>query len=268
MNRRTAIGKFSRLAGAALFTPQLFNIAKGAVLVHPQTIPIATAGGSSSTLLTNLSAYYKMEDVTDSGSNGANLTNHGAVTFVAGKVNSDANFIAASSQYLDVASGASNQFGTGDFSLAFWFKTSQTNPFIQLVNKGGRGANSSWYVELATDQVQGNVTDSGGNQVGFSDATGGSNNNAWHLVVISVTRAGNLIFWLDNVQKTSASMAGATGTVSSATGLEVAGQNGASNLYTGMIGELGLWSKALTSTEATCLWNSSNGTTHPFPGLC
>lgn len=48
IGRRKAIGKFSKLAGAALFTPNLFNIAKAAgFLVHPQTIPIATAGAVS-----------------------------------------------------------------------------------------------------------------------------------------------------------------------------------------------------------------------------
>lgn len=268
MNRRKFIRNSAGIFIPSIFIPRLIRAqafsSRDAAFIG-STKP--ASGAASSTLLTSLAAYYKLEDVNDSGINAANLTNHGTVTFITGKVNNAANFVSTSSQYLDIVSGTSNQFGTGNFSFTFWFKTSTVGVFIQLINKGGRGANSSWYLEITGGQVQGNVTDSGGNQVNMSDAAGGSNNNAYHLVVVTANRAGNLVFYLDNVQKSSNSMAGATGTVSNATGLEIGGSSGPVNLYDGLIDECGLWSKVLSSTEITNLWNGGTGITYPFTGF-
>src|SRR5437870_9156416 len=68
------------------------------VILYQQSQPISIAGRS--TLLNGLRVYYKLGDLTDSSGNSLTLTNHGGVTFTAGKVNNAANFVSASSRYL------------------------------------------------------------------------------------------------------------------------------------------------------------------------
>jgi len=72
---------------------------------------------------TNLAAYYKLENTTDSGPSGLTLTNSGTTTFVAGKYGNCANLVRASSQYLQVA----NNFGIdgGAITISLWY-----NPLI------------------------------------------------------------------------------------------------------------------------------------------
>src|SRR5205814_3043391 len=94
------------------------------VIQDQQSQPISIAGGS--TLLNRLQVYYKLENLTDSSGNSLTLTNHGTVSFTAGKVNNAANFVSASSQYLSHANVTAYQMGTGDFSYAFWVKFTES----------------------------------------------------------------------------------------------------------------------------------------------
>src|SRR5258707_3102502 len=107
-----------------------------------------------------LIGYYKLENLNDSSGNAAPLTNHGTVTFVAGKVGNCAHIVSASSQWLSRATGISNQFGTGDFSFAYWVKSVSHNSFMQTVDYGGRAASPSYYMEIQDGFITGVVTDS------------------------------------------------------------------------------------------------------------
>ncbi len=208
--------------------------------------------------------YYKLENVNDSVGS-LNFTNHGTVTFVAGKIANCANFVAASVQWLSHADAAAYHFGTGDFSFEYWFNTSVNANFQQLFNYGGRGVNGSFYMELNGDSLGGTITDVSGNTLNLSlGFFAVLNDGNWHQVIVTVARAGNYKVIVDNVTKTNASAAALTGSVNSTSlGLGLGADESGANEYTGKIDEVGMWNRALTGTETSDLWNAGAGITFP-----
>jgi hypothetical protein len=239
------------------------------VIQDQQSQPISIAGGSTSTLLNGLQVYYKLEDLTDSSGNSLTLTNHGTVTFTAGKVNNAANFVSASSQYLSHANATAYQMGTGDFSFAFWVKFTISIE-VAVLDYGITGSSSGYFVDT--------VNKAGGQagfQFGISDGTHNIspetahswNNGNWHLVVVTCSRSGNMVIYVDNVSDGSASTSTVTGSVNSANGFALGANFAGGSLFDGSIDEFGLWNRVLTSTEIGHLWNGGAGTTYPFTGL-
>jgi hypothetical protein len=241
------------------------------VILDQQSQPISSAGRS--TLLNGLKVYYKLGDLTDSSGNSLTLTNHGGVTFTAGKVGSAANFISASSQYLSHANATPFQMGTGDFSYAFWVKFSITN--VRSIMDYGQTGNSPGYavdcinIGGSSASFQVSVSDGSRQNYPFINTTHAWNDGNWHLLVVTCSRTGNMVAYVDNQVEGLVSTSGATGSVNSNNGwgFSVGGNYGGQNPVDGSMDEFGLWNRVLTSTEITHLWNGGAGTTYPFTGL-
>lgn len=212
-----------------------------------------------STLVSGITAYYALSDLTDS-TGGTSLTNHNSVTFNA----NGANFVSASSQWLSHADQASFHFGTGDFSFCYWLKTTSNTNFGQLVNYGGRGSSPSFYHELNTGTPAGVATDASSNTLSLSGGILTYNDGNFHLVVVTVARSGNFKVIIDNSTITNSSAAALVGSMNSATGLGLAADETGANKYDGAIKGVGLWNRALTSGEITKLWNSGTPLLYPF----
>lgn len=223
------------------------------------------SGGSS--LLNGLQAYYALENVNDSGPNGLTLTNNGTVTFPAGKVNNCANFVAASSQYLNHTDNAAYQMGTStDFTMCSWIKTGTlgtTNYYVTMY--GEAGAPGYWFLfDTGNNIIRGQVRDNLGNtQNSNTGITSAYFNGAWHFFVMTVARSGNITLYVDNSAQTGASMAAVTGSLNDtqSVGLRIA-RGG--TFFDGQVDEGGIWNRILTGTEISTLWNSGAGITYPF----
>jgi Concanavalin A-like lectin/glucanases superfamily len=240
------------------------------VILDQQSQPISIGGRS--TLLNGLRVYYKLGDLTDSSGNSLTLTNHGGVTFTAGKVNNAANFVSASTQYLSHADAAPFQMGTGDFSYALWIKFTATGTHAVL--DYGQAGNTAGYATDAVDFGSGAV----GFQIALSDGSRANypfintthhnfNDGNWHLLVVTCSRSGNMVAYVDNVVEGSVSTSTATGSVNSTHGFALGADYFGTYLFDGSLDEFGLWNRVLTSTEITHLWNGGAGTTYPFTGL-
>jgi hypothetical protein len=233
------------------------------------TLNNASGGGASSSLLSGLQFYYKLEDTSDSSGNGSTLTNSGAVTFIAGKVNNAANFIAASSQKLSVASNSFNQPASGDFSLSFWVFVPSTNTsnFNDFISKGLRNA-QGYTVEISDGILILFITD-GSNSANLGYSATSINDNTWRHFVATIVRGGTNTLYLNGTSVNTSSMAGVTGSLSNTTGFAIGwdGSNTATH-STGLVDECGYWNRALSSVEVTCLYNGGAGSTYPFTGLC
>jgi hypothetical protein len=229
-----------------------------------QSQPVSP-GSQGSTLLSGLTAYYALSDLTDASRHGLTLTNHGTVTFSAGKVNNAANFVSASSQYLTHADATQFQMGTGDFSFAFWAKfiISQAKSVFCY---GTTGASAGYGVDTNVGRFQGFISD--GTTVKTFGQAHNFNDGNWHLCVVTCKRSGNMQMYVDNVTEGSAvNITSVTGSVNSANGFSMGGNFAGGVLFDGSIDEAGLWNRVLTSTEITHLWNGGAGTTYPFTGL-
>lgn len=279
MNRR----KFLKNS-AGLFVPSVFGIisSKADVVFRPWNANVPPASGGS-TLLNGLTAYFPLSDLTDS-TGGASLTNTNTVTFVAGKVGNCANFVSASSQRLSRANGAAFQMGTGPFSFACWFNTSQSAVNQGIAEYSLSGGVAGYGVLNVTGTIRGSIESPPGG------ITNSCQNNtfadgAWHLAVLVADRGGtgNLCLYVDNTNQGGSVAITALGAMSATCGFSIGSFCNATGLYDGKVDEVGVWNRALTGevaannghpaagTEIYKLYNgtgsSGAGTTYPFTGV-
>ncbi len=217
--------------------------------------------GGHATLVGGLISYWKLKDTADShGSN--TLTNNNGVTFVAGKIGDAANFVAASSQFLHVASNASLQTGDIAFTFSGWFKaTSGAGTHCILAKDPAATANEyQLYVDNSDTRLNFAVNDGATKTVSVT----GLSTSAWHFFVAWHDPVANKIF----LQVDNGSVAEtATGTLavanSGAFGIgALAVPDFSLNDYEGPIDEIGFWKRLLTAQERTDLYNSGAGLTY------
>ena len=147
------------------------------------------------------------------------------------------------------------------FSVASWFKT--TSNFVEeadIANKGGHGSDSSgnnmnyglWMT--LTEQLEGGFeSSSGSNRYVTSPNT--YNNGQWHHGV--VTFDGSILrLYVDGVQVSTLSTSSTPETVGNHPLKIGANSRIVDNLFTGNIDEVGVWNRALTTSEITNLMNN------------
>jgi hypothetical protein len=126
------------------------------------------------------------------------------------------------SAYLSLADNANLDVGTGHFSLVFYAKldSSGTEPvFTKLSGTGYR-------LRFVSGSLILTLQDSGGS-ADFTLATG-LNDFKWHTYVISITRNGNAITYVDNVVKSTVDVSGTAGNLDNAGEFRI-GSDGGSN---------------------------------------
>lgn len=213
----------------------------------------------TSQFLTDLVAYWKLENVNDSHTNGLTLTNNNSLTFGTGKVGNCANnFSSASSRYFSRASDSNLVLGDIDWTLACWFNTSTFAANESLMSKDtDTGREYSLYVVTS-----GQVTILFGSTFAQTLAT---TTGAWHLAIgWHDASANTLNVQVDNAAPVSAATGGAappTGSTAFRIGAMV--YPGFPQYFTGSIDEAAIWKRVLTSDERTQLYNSGNGVTYP-----
>jgi Concanavalin A-like lectin/glucanases superfamily/Calcineurin-like phosphoesterase len=147
------------------------------------------------------------------------------------------------------------------FSVANWFKTtSNFGDESFMVNKGGIGKDSSgnnmnygiWMT--SSEKVQGGFETSSGSDR-FITSTNSYNDGQWHHGV--VTFDGSILrLYIDGVQIITSSTSSTPETVGNHPLKIGANSRTADDIFTGSLDEVGVWSRALTTTEITNLMNN------------
>lgn len=101
--------------------------------------------------------------------------------------------------YVQTPSHIDFKFGTGDFTLEFWLKTSDTSGNVASVINAEAGA---WALVIVANTIYWQTTYSVTNLFNTSAAT--LTDNAWHHVVVQRTSGTTVLGW-DGVSKVSAS---------------------------------------------------------------
>ena len=111
------------------------------------------------------------------------------------------------SAYLSLADNPNLDVGTSHFSLVFYAKldSSGTEPVLDKFAAPG------YRLRFVSGALILTLQDSSGSD-DFTLATG-LNDNKWHTYVISITRNGNAITYVDNVVKTTVNVSGSSGTL-------------------------------------------------------
>lgn len=239
---------------------------------------------ASSTLLTNLVSYWKLDetsgtttaDATGNGSAGTLTTN---ATFTsAGKINygiTGASSIGTVGG-IDLGTVAALDLASFPLSISGWFKTSangsQGNSSMNIFISTKPSSNYSsfvLYMDMGTATGdRGKLTLNYRNNSGTDytlATTAAYNDGTWHHVVATIDASGVMLLYVDNTLVASGVTASGsmfTGTKKSEIGRNW--DNTSSGVWVGTLDEIGVWSRALTSTEVSQLYNSGAGLQYPF----
>jgi hypothetical protein len=220
-------------------------------------------------LLTNLVAYYKLDNgallVDSVGSR--TLTNTGSVAETAsGKINGGADF--GSPNSTKDLRYTTDDYGigyNGAMSYQVWFKLNHEitsgESEIAIIFKGATDT-VNYAVMQVIYQYNGGTPrlrfmhEGGTSSTQYYNVTLGT---GWHQLVFTFDGSSTQVGYLDGSQVTTDNVW--TSGLANTANFFVIGQYGIYNLdwFSGFMDELGLWSRVLTGTEVSSLWNGSNG---------
>lgn len=216
-------------------------------------------------LLTNIVAYYKLSDTSDATGNSNTLTNNNSVTFDAGLIGNAADLGSSNTnKFLSIAS----DFGIngGNITISLWVKlnaeiASSTWGFAYMpANSPGIAYGIVYEYNSGTRRIHIERVKFGGAGADiYTTVTLGT--STWHHIVLTYDGT-NLISYLDGIASSPSATSG-TGVSTGTTEFDLG--NTVTSLYASTkIDEAGVWSRALSSTEVTQLYNSGVGLQYPF----
>lgn len=230
-------------------------------------------------LLDNLQGYWKMEETSgtryDETANNNDLADNNTVLYGTGKIGNAADFESTNSEFLSIDDNASLSI-TGDLTISCWVNIeSKPGGFgYRFVGKWSGTPSTQYayvfqfYDDSGTEKLLFAFRNSTGsppsnNTDGYCTPT--LNTGTWyHLAVVVDVSAATITFYVNGVaQSTTYNYQNATSIVDTTAPFTV-GQAESAGYYDGLLDELGIWSRILTSDEITALYNSGSGLTYPF----
>lgn len=213
---------------------------------------------AQSSLIEDLVAYWKLDEASgtraDSTGRGNDLTDNNTVTSRTGKVGDAASFDPLVGEWLDVADNADVSLTDTDWTVSAWYNEDTTADYRAI---GFKDDGLQLFLDTA-----GNAYYRTG---GFHDtvaATGLSTGTWYHVVMWWEASTNTKYISFDN--GTPVSVAGVTAPTDTAAFTLGKYPNFAGFYFDGMIDEVGVWKRILTSDERTALYNGGSGTTYPF----
>jgi trimeric autotransporter adhesin len=225
-------------------------------------------------LTDNAVAYWKLEESSGTRADeigGHTLTDNNTVTGATGKLGNAAQFTAANSEWLSVADHADFAFTTA-FSGQAWIYPDSVTGNHEIAGQWNWGSDPGWSIRLAGAELLCLIAASSGDLgSNYGQTTDASLSTAtWYHVVwvydgSGANNAAKLKIYLDGTQKTLSF----TGTIPTSlqgptTDVVLGRFTGIGNYWSGRQDAVGLWSRALTSTEDTTLYNSGAGLEYPW----
>lgn len=230
-------------------------------------------GEPASPLLDDLVAYWNLDESSNGSAPvaradsvaGLSLTDNNTVPSATGLLGNAISLDGTVNEYVYHADEALLSVGDRDFTLAAWANpTNFTGGGKPVVGKMGDASNVEYCLRFA--QTTGNLeliySADGANILSRSTDNAGST-AAWNLCLFWYDAAANTV----NVQLNNSTVASASlsGGVFNGNSQFVLGKQVYGNLrLTGLVDEVGVWARVLTSDERTSLWNGGAGVTHPF----
>lgn len=222
---------------------------------------MATDVKNDATLSTSLVSYWELEEASgtrvDSHSSN-DLTEVNTVGSGTGIIGMGADFISANSESL-YSSNVFVMTNANSMSINGWVNATSLVTNGGIFCRWGSSAKGHLVRITAAGAVQAYVGD-GSNTRGF--VTGSTNvaDGDWHMVTfVWDASADKQTLYVDGVDQGSVASAQ---TISQSTAKFEIGDNdvgGSASPWDGLIDEVGVWSKVLTSTEVTDLYNSGTG---------
>ena len=224
-----------------------------------------------SPLLSGLAAYWNLNETGGPRADSfgvSNLTDNNTTLSGTGKVGNAAAFVAASSQYLSVASNSAIQVGDFDFTIAGWVNLTTLPVVGACLWSKAATSNIAFVCDFnGATRFRFYVTADGATPaIATANNFGLPSIATWYFVLAYHDSVNNVIgIQVNNgTADTTAHSAGVfVGTAALRIGAR--GSGGAQDEYmNGLVDEVGFWKRLLTSDEKAQIYNSGNGTTYPF----
>ena len=162
------------------------------------------------------------------------------------------------SGYAEVADDDSLDFGTVPFTIQFWAKPSSIASNMRMVTKGV-SSNGDWMISFSgTDNVRVYAKDSNGNELDTLSNFATLSINTWAMVTVIIdTPNDKILFYKDN-QSTATEKTGASwsGTFNNTRVLRVGDHASGSTRFDGLIDDVRIYNRALSSDEVKQNYNA------------
>jgi hypothetical protein len=222
-------------------------------------------GGGTSSLLTGLVAYYKLNERTGTNANDT-VNNHDGTTTNAtinqtGKLDRAYSFD-ANGDYVTLPDHADLQMNTSDFSIACWVNLTGGDASWRGIIGGEVGSFAMGTYGASPPILQIAKVDAAGSTASTLQVSTGS----WHFICISFdtdATTNNAVLYVDG--NTQTITFNNDYTTNASTNI-IGGIKSNTNLWYGLIDEVGIWKRSLTPTEVASLYNSGNAFPYPFGG--
>jgi hypothetical protein len=204
----------------------------------------------------------------DSSGNGNNGTVYGSSSYVAAVHQQGLSFD-GSSVYVSIPTSSSLNFGTGDFSVSFWIKTSATQEHRDIIERreyrGGPGFN----VDLYYGRLLFQLADSSGFTNFYDPNSQSLGDDLWHFITITVDRdsATGLKFYVDGTLVNTFDPTVRPGSVNTWSQSMYIGRELGGHYFLGVLDEVALYGYCLSANEVTQLHaNGNNSGRWPLDG--
>jgi hypothetical protein len=213
-----------------------------------------------------LVAWWKFEEASyngttgeciDSGPNGLNGTAVNAANTVAGGHSGGALTVGGATDYILGTNPAVLNFGTGNHSIGMWLKTTSTTsaaPFAKFTSSFSNGGYGIYFSSSGTIRYRLNVN---ATQVDGNLSSTAVNDGAWHHVLATVDRGGNVIIYIDGVSSSTTDISAYSTYSNDTTTVFTIGSRQSGLSFTGLIDDVAVWNRVLTPTEVTKVYNGS-----------
>lgn len=223
-------------------------------------------------LIDSLIAYWKLDEASgnpaDSSGNGYTLTNAN-VSFSAGKINNGASFGGSNS----VLSSSNSVFNpAGDFSISLWLNYTSLAAYdapciISKDDIGNRGFTLN--VDRTSKKPNIYIFKTGGGASTVITTNALTNSGTWYHVVITyhyvADGTSRLRIYLNGSLEEE--ITNAVGPIYASSKDLLIGEQGYSGYprwWNGLLDEIGYWTKELTVSEVTSLYNGGSGLAYPL----
>jgi hypothetical protein len=209
----------------------------------------------------NILAYWNLNNngsggvsLVDSTGHNNTLTNNGGVALGSGKIgNGSASFNGSNDLSLSAF-----PISSGNFSISLWAKTASSDIGVSIGSFNYPDSGGWRLYSQNSDLIYAIVDDNGYSYTGLGSLTN-INDGDWHHLVVTYDGTNSLIY-LDGVQVQSLAT-----TFTSFAGFPFGiGYDGQSLYSDAQNDEVGLWSRAISSSEVLYLYNSGSGRPYPF----
>ena len=210
-----------------------------------------------------LAAYYDFETGSgitayDRSKSALDGTLNGDPNWVSGKIGNYALSFDGTDDFVEVADDASLDFGTGDFTIACWIKTT-VGSVNRVMYKLGGGNYQGFHLIVHNNVARGGIGDDEDTTTIYVYGTTVVNDDEWHHIAFVADRDVNGTVYVDGSYDNALSITDVNGSVNCNDTLKIGKCYTGDTVFTGLMDDVRLWDYALSKADIEYLANESTG---------